>query len=429
MSPLADQRGTSGLEEAAGDPGGGVPGIDGQGAPALWHSPGRRRSLVFAGGALALVVVLAVVLVAGVGSGSGSATTDVAPGINTAAANLLQLDTLPAHSRIRAPDFTLTDQNDTPVSLSQFRGKVVVLSFNDDRCPDLCTLLAQDIVLADRYLGPAAARVVFLSVNVNTFYPEVRYVTSWTDDHGLGALSNWYFGTGPVSQLTAIRNRYGVYLQTDPATRTVVHGTQLFFVGPTGSEAAIGQFGTNAASTSLYAHAMAQMAVDLLPGSERVAVGGPQVPEPSPTDAAVGAPAPSFSLPRLGTPHRSLSSAKLRGSYVVLNFWSSTCTACVQEMPHVEQAYRDLGAKVDFVGVDVSDSPRAAAAFARRVGAAYPLVSDASGTLAGAYRLSGLPFTVILDPHGTVVIRHPGSLTTEQLEYIVENVDQAAAPG
>lgn len=387
-----------------------------RGAPA-----GRRRSLLFATGGVALALVLGLVLFVRTGSGP----PDVAPGVGAPAANLLRLDTLGPKSSFTPPDFTLTDQYGRPVSLSQFRGKAVVLSFNDDQCPDVCTLLAQDIVAANRDLGPAAKHIVFLSVNVNPFYPEVRYVRSWTDSHGLGAEPNWIFTTGPVSQLEQVWKRYGIYVQLDMKDRTVVHGTEMFFVNPAGREVAVGEFGTNAASSSLYAHALSQMAVDLLPADERSTVGGPSVPSPTGTNATVGASAPPFSLPLLANPRRTLSSSRLRGRYAVLNFWSSTCTACKQEMPHVEQAYRDLGENVAFVGVDVSNRPGAARDFASRLGATYPLVSDAQGMLAGDYQITGLPFTVILGPRGSVLIRHPGSLTTEQLEYIVKNEDPA----
>ena len=51
-----------------------------------------------------------------------------------------------------APGFALTDQHGRPVRLSGFRGRAVVLSFTDDRCTNICTLLAEDIVAADHDL-------------------------------------------------------------------------------------------------------------------------------------------------------------------------------------------------------------------------------------------------------------------------------------
>ncbi|MDA8300297.1 MAG: redoxin domain-containing protein [Actinomycetota bacterium] len=394
---------------------------------------GKRRppkALLFAGAGAAVAALLALVLLPKPSPGGGTSPGGTSPGgaaagglVDGPMANLLQLDVF-SHW-FQPENFRLTDQYGKTVSLRQFRGKVVLLSFNDDQCPDLCTLLAQDVVAANRDMGPRAKQVVFLGVNVNPFYPGVRYVKSWTDNHGLGQEANWIFTTGPVKRLEAVWKRYGVTVALDRKARTVQHSADLYFINPAGHAVALGEFGNNDADTALFAHAMAQAAVDLLPRSQRGPVGGPSVPAPTPTNATVGAPAPSFDLPLLNDPRRALSSSALRGRYVVINFWASTCTACKQEMPHIEQAYRevrrDLGNQVAFVGVDVSDRRLAAAAFAKRAGVTYSLASDASGALAGAYRIPGLPFTAVVGPHGKVLIRHPGALSTEQLKYVVES--------
>jgi cytochrome oxidase Cu insertion factor (SCO1/SenC/PrrC family) len=382
----------------------------------------RRRPFVPALVGVALAAVLAVVLFVGVGTHQSA--PQVAPGIDLTASYLLKLDVF-GRSGPLAPNFTLTDQHGRTVSLAQFRGRSVVLSFNDDRCTDICTLLAEDVVAADRDLGAAAKGVVFLSVNANPYYPAVSAVRSWTDDHGLGRERNWVFGTGPPAALTKVWHDYGVEVELDPTSRTVVHSTELYFIGPNGREAALGSFGTASADTAIYSHTMAQMADDLLPGNQQVSVGGPSALAPGQSDAAIGARVPTFDLPIVTAPGRTVSSGSLLGRYTVLNFWSSTCTACVREMPAMEKAHRDLGNRVGFVGVDVSDNRAAAAGFARRVGVTYPLVSDASGDLASTYQIPGLPFTAIVGPHGTLQTLHPGALTTQQLEYIVETLDPA----
>jgi cytochrome oxidase Cu insertion factor (SCO1/SenC/PrrC family) len=382
----------------------------------------RRRPLLPAVIGVALAGVLAVVLFVGIGVHKSA--PDVAPGIDLSASYLLKLDVLGGSSAPVAPNFALTNQHGQRVALSQFRGKSVVLSFNDDRCTDICTLLAQDVVVADRDLGSAARDVVFLSVNANPYYPTVSTVRSWTDSHGLGRESNWVFETGTPAGLKSVWNQYGVEVELDPASRTVVHSTELYFISPNGREMAVGSFGTATADTSIYSHTMAQMANDLLPSAEQVSVAGPSALAPNQSDAAIGATVPGFQLPMLTAPARTFSSS-LRGRYSVLNFWSSTCTACVREMPAIEQAYKDLGARVDFVGIDVSDNRGAAAAFARRVGVTYPLVSDSSGDVASTYQIPALPFTAIIGPNGTLQTLHPGAMTTEQLEYVVKNLNPA----
>ena len=119
-----------------------------------------------------------------------------------------------------------------------------------------------------------------------------------------------------------------------------------------------------------------------------------------------------------------LSIAGTRGSYTVLNFWASTCSACVKEMPALEKAHEALGSSVAFMGIDVADPTGAAAKFAKASGVTYPLVADANGAASGAYRVPGLPFTAIIGPDGTLLVRHAGTLTAEQLEYILQTLKQ-----
>jgi cytochrome oxidase Cu insertion factor (SCO1/SenC/PrrC family) len=385
--------------------------------------------LLLAGAALVVAALVVLVLAPRPQRANGGSASAGGPSfVSTAASNLLGLDVLAEHNWYKAPGFEVTDQAGRPISLAAFRGKSVVLSFNDDRCADLCTLLAQDIVAADGDLGHLQRQVAFVGVNANPFYPQVSYVKAWTDEHGLGGLANWFFGTASPAQLAKIWRHYGVYVDLDKKDRTVTHSTEIFFISPAGRVVGIGDFGDNAANTALFGHAMARMAADLLPGGERLRVGGPSVPVPSATNATVGARAPGWTLPLLANAHRELSSAQLAGRYVVVNFWASTCTVCKEELPAMEAAYKRLAGKVVFVGVDVSDNTSAALGLAKQAGLSYSLVSDTTGKLAGDYRVPGLPFTAIVGPHGTVLVRHPGSFTAEQLYYVLASYLQAGAP-
>ena len=373
--------------------------------------------------ALALVVVLIVSLVPTPSSPSSS-TADTSAGIGRPAASLLELADLGVR-HTPMPDFALTDQRGKPLTLTQFAGRAVVLSFNDDQCKDLCTLLALDVAAANRDLGPLAKRVAFVSINANPYYPSVAAVKTWTDAHGLGSADNWYFGTGSAATLAAIAQRYGVPIALDPKSRVVEHGAQLFFIDPKGVQAQVGGFGTGAASTALFGHAMAELAVSLLPANARRPIGGPAVSASVANSAQLGAIPTPAQLPALGMPTAMVGTAPTAGKYEVINFWASTCTACVQELPQLQSEFKKFGGRVQFTGVDVSDAAGSGLAFATHAGVAYPLASDENGTLAGRFRITGLPFTVILDPAGMALIRHPGAFTAQQLDYVLESFDPA----
>jgi hypothetical protein len=55
----------------------------------------------------------------------------------------------------------------------------------------------------------------------------------------------------------------------------------------------------------------------------------------------------------------------------------------------------------------------------------YRLLADADGAAAGSYAIPGLPFTAIIGPDGTLLVRHPGTFTAEQLEYILTTLQQS----
>jgi cytochrome oxidase Cu insertion factor (SCO1/SenC/PrrC family) len=387
---------------------------------------------------IALAAILAVVLFGAVGLGSTSgggagslASTreeatkpDLQPGINAATGLLLNLTVFPRTSHLQAPGFTLSDQYGHKLSPVQFRGKVVVIAPNDDRCTDVCTLLANDIVIANRDLGPAAKDVVWLSVNANPFYPQVKDVRAWTDEHGLGHQSNWYYGTGSPKTLAQVWRTYGFVVELDRSNRTVSHSTDLYFVNPSGVETSVAGFGgVESASTAQFAHGLAQMADDLLPPRERVHAAGPEVVAPTRTNATIDAVLPAFRLPHLENPKRSYALSADLGHYVVINFWASTCTVCKTELPNIEAAYKNTGTWVDFVGVDLSDQTGPAESLAKKAGLTYPLVSDHDGSAAASGQVTGLPYTLIINPHGVIQVRHPGNFTTEQLTYILQMLD------
>ena len=83
-------------------------------------------------------------------------------------------------------DFTLTDTNGKPLSLSSLKGKVVVLSFGYTNCPDICPtelLLYSDTL---KQLGDDAKKVavVFVSVDPERDTPELMklYVKQFHPD-------------------------------------------------------------------------------------------------------------------------------------------------------------------------------------------------------------------------------------------------------
>src|SRR5271170_2564892 len=75
----------------------------------------------------------------------------------------------------------------------------------------------------------------------------------------------------------------------------------------------------------------------------------------SPTVTLLNTAVPRFDLANLIPGAPGISTASLQGRAVVLNFWGSWCPPCQREMPTLQAAHRELGARVTFIGIDEED--------------------------------------------------------------------------
>ncbi|KAA9111484.1 TlpA family protein disulfide reductase [Microbacterium rhizomatis] len=104
------------------------------------------------------------------------------------------------------------------------------------------------------------------------------------------------------------------------------------------------------------------------------------------------------------------------GDVLVVNFWYAACGPCRAEAPQLEKAYAAFtGKPVSFLGVNTSDSPETAAAFASDYGITYPsLIAATDGAIklafADATSLNATPTTLVIDKQGRVAARVIGQL-------------------
>lgn len=190
-------------------------------APA--RRPGRR-----------LQIVLALVLAVALGTGGGLyLASRGSSGPSAATVALMGLSQLPPTP---APDFSLTDQNGQTRTMASFRGRVVVLYFMDDKCTDICPVVGQEFINAQKLLGAQASKVAFVGINVNPNHTSVDDVRAFDAANGLDHLSTWSYVTGTPAQLQQVWNAYGITVQVDPTTKAVIHTSTMTFIDPGGVE-------------------------------------------------------------------------------------------------------------------------------------------------------------------------------------------------
>jgi protein SCO1/2 len=84
-----------------------------------------------------------------------------------------------------AQDFQLADQHGRAISLSDFRGSPVVLTFLYTTCPDVCPLTAERLRLTANLLGGDAERVAMLAVSTDPEQDTPEAAARFVAAHGL----------------------------------------------------------------------------------------------------------------------------------------------------------------------------------------------------------------------------------------------------
>jgi protein SCO1/2 len=100
-----------------------------------------------------------------------------------------------------APGFTLQDAGGNTVSLSDLRGKVVVLNFIYTNCPDVCPLHTERIAQLQAMINqtPMKAMVEFVTITTDPKRDTGQILRDYGHAHGLDPV-NWMFLTAAPDQ-------------------------------------------------------------------------------------------------------------------------------------------------------------------------------------------------------------------------------------
>ena len=100
---------------------------------------------------------------------------------------------------------------------------------------------------------------------------------------------------------------------------------------------------------------------------------------------------------------------------VLINFWYSTCSPCINEFPYMESAYQKYQDDIAVIALNnyATDNAEAVKIFQATMGLTIPMVKDYS-QLGTAFNVAYYPTSIIVDRYGTICLIEVGGLTSEK---------------
>ena len=113
----------------------------------------------------------------------------------------------------------------------------------------------------------------------------------------------------------------------------------------------------------------------------------------------------------------------LRGKVVMVNFWATSCTTCVKEMPEMVQTYNKFKDKgLDFIAVAMSyDPPNYVLNYAQTRSLPFRVALDTKGDVAKSFdEVKLTPTTYVIDKNGHIIKRYVGEPDFAALHQLLE---------
>jgi cytochrome oxidase Cu insertion factor (SCO1/SenC/PrrC family) len=368
-------------------------------------------------GGLALAAALAV---AGCSSSASSAAS---PGSSDSPASAAamenpNLDLGTPLGNKAAPDFQLMNQFGQPMSLSQFRGRVVMLSFEDSECTTVCPLTTQSMVLAKELLGKAGKSVQLLGVDANPDAIKVSNVLAYSRVHAM--TNQWDFLTGTLPQLKSVWKSYDIAVQIEAGD--IDHTPALYIIDAQGKLQKVYLTQMAYSSVTQSAQVIATEVAKLLPGNPKLSSLESLATVPAQTPStAVSLPAATAGSGSAASSPVTLGPGKAR-LVVFFATWLAETSDLNAEMTSLNDYAKAAPAKhlpaltaVDETVTEPSDAT--VTSYLKQLGPlGYPVALDETGRVADGYGVQDQPWLVLVNAAGKITWQHDGWVPLNTLE-------------
>jgi peroxiredoxin len=120
---------------------------------------------------------------------------------------------------------------------------------------------------------------------------------------------------------------------------------------------------------------------------------------------------------------KTFDTAALKGQVTLINFWATSCTTCVKEMPMMSAVYSQYaprGYRMVAVAMDY-DTPAFIANFVASRQLPFDVVHDADGSIAKAFQGTKLtPTSYLIDKQGNIAKRYVGEPNHDEFKAAIE---------
>ncbi|UCH50862.1 MAG: TlpA family protein disulfide reductase [Chloroflexota bacterium] len=279
-----------------------------------------------------------------------------------------------------APDFTLQNVNDETISLSDFRGKPVMLVFWKIHCAACQFQIPYTQAFYDEW---SSDTIAVLTINVGD---SISAIQDYIASHGI---------TYPVllDPKGEAAQKYGI--PGVPIT---------FIIDDEGIVKAykIGAFKSREEIESGIKNMFPSL------------IFKPKIE----TSPEIGKRAPDFTLSTINGQSATLS--EFRGKTVLLNFWVSSCTACVDEMPYFQTIFDEqANEELVVLSINCGENSQTVQSTIDSLGLTFPMLLDPDGKVCTTYK-RGAPTTFLIDGNGVIMaIRDKVFQSPEEIETML----------
>ena len=141
--------------------------------------------------------------------------------------------------------------------------------------------------------------------------------------------------------------------------------------------------------------------------------------------ARVGSAAPDFTL--TSSAGKEMSLGAFRGRPVVLNFFTTWCEPCRDEMPGMQAMFESYVTRgLVLLAVDLGDAPDEVKTYAQQMGLSFPLLLDQESNVGDLYGVNSFPRTFFIDSEGVIQKISIGSMAEAEIATGIEDLLQRA---